>query len=90
MNVSPDEAARLKDEWSRAQGFGRALARKRLIATLASIVVCGVTVLVGYVVLLVAWPFDKIPVVYLSLPWLPALPIGWFVRQKLWPRGQFA
>ena len=90
MNVSPDEAAKLKDEWTRAQGFGRSLARRRLIATLASMVVCGATVLVGYFVLLVAWPFDKIPVLYLALPWLPALPLGWFVRQKLWPRGQFA
>jgi hypothetical protein len=90
MELPQDEAAKLKDEWSRAQGFGRALGRRRMIATLASIVVCGAIVLVGYFVLLVGWPFEKIPVLYLALPWLPALPLGWFVRQKLWPRGQFA
>ena len=90
MDPAPDEASRLKDEWARAQGFGRALARRRLIATLASMVVCGAVALVGYVALLVAWPFDKIPVLYLAGPWLAALPLGWWVRQKLWPRGQFA
>jgi hypothetical protein len=90
MNESPDEAEKLKSEWARAQGFGRALGRKRMVATLASMMATGVVVLVGYVVLFVLWPFDKIPVLYLGLPWLPALPLGWFVRNKLWPKGQFA
>jgi hypothetical protein len=90
MGTDPAEAAKLKDEWARAQGFGRALARRRMVATLASLVVTTALVFGGYAALWLLWPFDKIPVVYLGLPWIPALPVGWLVRQKLWPRGQFA
>jgi hypothetical protein len=85
-----DEAEQLKAEWAKAQGFGRALARRRMIATLASMAATGAIVVGGYVALLVLWPFDKIPLLYLSLPWIPALPFGWFIRNKLWPKGQFA
>ncbi len=89
-NVSADEAAKLKEEWARAQGFGRSLARKRLVATLASMAACFGLLVVCYAALLLLWPFDRIPVLYLAAPWLAALPVGWVVRQKLWPRGQFA
>ena len=90
MAETHDDAGKLKTEWARAQGMGRSLGRRRTVATLASVVVTALTVVFGYAALWVLWPFDKIPVVYLALPWLPALPLGWFVRQKLWPRGQFA
>jgi hypothetical protein len=85
VGAAEDEA--LKAEWSRAQAAGRGASRKKLVATLASVAVASIAVVAGYVVLYVAWPFDRIPVLFLGLPWLPALPLGWFVRRKLWPRG---
>jgi|HubBroStandDraft_2_1064218.scaffolds.fasta_scaffold384491_2 hypothetical protein len=77
----------LAAEWSRANAGGRVYARKKLIASFASVAVTGVAVVVGYVVLLTYWPFDRVPILFLSLPWIPALPLGLVVRQRLWPRG---
>jgi hypothetical protein len=86
---TPEEDA-LKAEWARAQSAGRGVSRKKLVATLASVAVTSVVVVAGYVVFIVAWPFDRVPVLFLALPWLPALPLGWFVRRKLWPGGALA
>jgi hypothetical protein len=85
MGAADEDA--LKAEWSRAQAAGRGASRKKMMATLASVTVTSIAVVAGYVVLYVAWPFDRIPVLFLALPFLPALPLGWFVRRKLWPRG---
>jgi hypothetical protein len=85
MGGADDDA--LKAEWSRAQAAGRGVSRKKMLATFASVTVTSIAVVAGYVVLYVAWPFDRIPVLFLTLPFLPALPLGWLVRRKLWPRG---
>ena len=71
------------------QGFGRALARKRMIATLAGMGV-GMLGLLGSVALYVIWPLDSIPIYLLIAPFIVGLAFGWPVRNKLWPRGQFA
>jgi hypothetical protein len=78
----------LQDEWARANRAGRAVNRQKTVATLASIAVTAVIMIAGYVVFFAAWTFDKIPVLFLALPWVPALPAGLFVRSRLWPRGQ--
>jgi hypothetical protein len=88
MGTTEDDA--LKQEWARAQAAGRGVSRKKAVATLASVAVTFVTVVAGYVVFFLAWPFDRVPVLFLALPWLPALPLGWFVRRKLWPGGALA
>jgi hypothetical protein len=85
MGNSEEDA--LKAEWSRANAGGRGYARKKLVATLASVGATAVATVVGYVVLYAIWPFDRIPILFLSLPWVPALPLGLIIRQKLWPRG---
>jgi hypothetical protein len=85
VRAAEDEA--LKAEWSRAKAAGRGASREKLVATLASLAVTAFAVVAGYVALYIAWPFDRIPVLFLALPWLPALPLGWLVRRKLWPRG---
>jgi hypothetical protein len=85
MGMPQDEA--LRAEWSRAQAAGRGATRKKAVATAVSVTATAVVVIVGYVVLYAAWPFDRIPVLFLTLPWLPALPMGLVLRQKLWPRG---
>ena len=77
----------LKAEWARAQGAGRAATRKKLVATVASVLVTAVVAVAGYSVLFIAWPFAKIPVLFLATPWLPALPLGMVIRGRLWPRG---
>lgn len=80
----------LQNEWARMNRAGGAVRRKKMIASLASIAVTFVVLIVGYVVLLGLYPFDRIPVVALALPWFPALPAGWFVRRKLTPSGALA
>ena len=85
MGATEDEA--LKSEWSRAQSAGRWATRKKLVATVVSVSVTAIVVVLGYVLLYALWPFDRIPVLFLAIPWLPALPIGFVIRQKLWPRG---
>jgi hypothetical protein len=86
---TPDDDA-LKAEWARAQAAGRGVSRKKTVATLASVAVTMVAVVAGYVVFYLAWPFDRVPVLFLALPWVPALPLGWLVRRKLWPGGALA
>jgi hypothetical protein len=85
--ASDDKA--LKDEWARMQGMGRRLQRARTIATLAGMgVVFG-----GFIasaLLYLFWPLEKIPVVFLAGPIVVSIAIGWGVRNKLWPKGQFA
>lgn len=77
----------LENEWARANRAGAAANRRKALAVVASVVVTALIVIVGYVVLLGAWPSDRIPVLFLGLPWLPALPVGLWVRGRLWPRG---
>jgi hypothetical protein len=77
----------LQAEWARANKAGGGANRRKAMATFASVAIAVPIVGLGYFVMLVFWPFDKIPVLFLALPWLPALPAGWWVRQKLWPRG---
>jgi hypothetical protein len=77
----------LQNEWARANRAGRGANRKKAIATIASVTVTVPVVAVGYFVMLGLWPWDRIPVLFLALPWVPALPVGWWVRSKLWPRG---
>ena len=79
----------LQDEWARANRAGRAANRQKLLATAASIAVTFPIVAVGYVLVIGLWPLARIPVILLALPWLPALPAGWWVRRKLWPGGAF-
>jgi hypothetical protein len=78
---------RLEDEWARANRAGRTANRQKATATLASVAVTALVVAAGYLALFVAWPFDKIPVLFFGLPWIPALPAGWWIRGKLWPKG---
>lgn len=80
----------LQDEWARANRGGRAANRQKAIATGASIAVTLAIVAAGYVLLFAVWFFDKMPVFILALPWLPALPAGWWIRKRLWPRGAYA
>jgi hypothetical protein len=77
----------LQQEWARANRAGRGASARKSVATLASVAVTVSIVIVGYVLLFVLWPFDRIPVVFLATPWLPALPAGWWVRNRLWPAG---
>jgi hypothetical protein len=88
VGTTEDDA--LKAEWARARAAGRGVSRKKAFATLVSVAVTFVTVVAGYIVFYLAWPFDRVPVLFLALPWLPALPLGWFVRRKLWPGGALA
>lgn len=78
----------LKAEWERAQGMGRRLARERLTATLAGMGVVslgvGLSVLLWWI-----WPLRRIPIALLVLPAAAGLPVAWWLRNKLWPGGQF-
>jgi hypothetical protein len=75
----------LQDDWARANRGGRAALRQKAFATVASVAVTAVILFLGYFVVLGL--FDRVRVVHLVLPWFPALPAGWWVRGKLWPRG---
>jgi hypothetical protein len=77
----------LQDEWARANRAGRTTNRRKAVATIASIAVTAPIVVAGYVALYALWPSNRIPVLFLALPWLPALPAGLWVRGRLWPRG---
>jgi hypothetical protein len=82
-----NEDEKSKVEWARMNRAGNVVNRQKAIATCASI---GLTILiltVSYPILLVLWPSNKIPVIFLTLPWFPALSAGWWVRNKLWPGG---
>jgi hypothetical protein len=77
----------LQDEWARMNASGRAANRKKALATLASIGVTLLVLAVCYPVLLFAWSGERIPVLFLALPWFVALPAGLFVQRKLAPKG---
>ena len=81
-------AEALEDEWSRAQRLGRRVARARFLATLAGMA----PVAVGFAVAVLVywfWPFENIPIWCLAIPIALSLPVGWRVRNKFWPMGQF-
>jgi hypothetical protein len=82
-----NEDEKFKQEWARMNRAGNAVNRQKAIATLASVALTIVILAVSYPVLLVLWPSNKIPVLFLALPWFPALAAGWWVRTKLWPGG---
>ncbi len=77
----------LKAEWDRASRSGRAVNRKKAVATLASVGVTAPALALGYLVFFAVWPFDRVPVILLATPWVPALGAGWWVRGRLWPGG---
>jgi len=83
--VQTDEE--LRAEWARASRSGQAVNRRKAVATVASVAVTLPILVVGYGVFFLAWPFGKVPIVILAIPWLPALTAGWWVRGRLWPRG---
>jgi hypothetical protein len=73
-------------EWERMQGFGRRLARRRTLATAAGM---GVTA-VGFAVAAALLASGTTEKEILLAPIAVAITIGWAVRNRLWPRGQFA
>jgi hypothetical protein len=89
MQTSAQEQAALQNEWARAQGMGRRLQKQRTIATLAgmAIVFCG---FLASALLYVMWPLHRIPILLLAAPIAASIGVGWTVRNKLWPKGQFA
>jgi hypothetical protein len=89
MQPNANEQQALANEWERMQGMGRRLQRKRFVATMAGVAV----VLGGFVasvLLYLLWPMQRIPIVLLAGPIVVSLAFGWTVRNKLWPKGQFA
>jgi hypothetical protein len=77
----------LEDDWARANRAGRAVNRRKAFATLVSIGATAALAGAGYLAFFALWPSERFPVLFLALPWLPALPVGWWVRNGLWPRG---
>jgi len=87
MDKTEEDA--LREEWARAQGLGTRLARQRFIATAAGMA----PVAIGFGLALLLWwflPLRRIPIWLLALPIAISLPLGWRVRNKLWPAGQFS
>ena len=89
MQTSPQEQAALQNEWQRMQGMGRRLQKARMIATLAGMAIVGGGFVASFL-LYVLWPLHKIPIVLLVAPIAASIGVGWTVRNKLWPKGQFA
>lgn len=78
----------LEDEWARSQRAGRKIVRARMVATLAGMA----PVAVGFAasaLVYVLWPLENIPIWCLAVPIALSLPVGWRVRNRFWPRGQF-
>lgn len=83
MQMDATEKAKLDDEWKRMAGTGRALSRKRMIASLAAVAV--------------ATPFFVASAIaFFFIHWrgaflfIPGIILGAIVQKKLWPKGQFA
>lgn len=89
MQTNAQEQAALQNEWARAQGMGRRLQKQRMIATLAGMAVVFGGFLAA-ILLYVMWPLHKIPVMLLIAPIAASIGLGWTLRNKLWPKGQFA
>jgi len=81
------EDQKLKDEWARAQASGRAMDRKKAVATLVGVGVTFVLSVPLTIALLAIGAFDERIGGLLALG---SLFVGWFVRNRLWPRGQFS
>jgi hypothetical protein len=82
-----DEAAKLKAEWDRAQGWGRRRDRERIVATMASV---GAAL---PVMAIVGWGGYELGLdwrLVLSAAFVAGGSIGWPIRQRLWPKGQMA
>lgn len=80
MDMSPEERAKLEAEWAKGNVWGKALARKKALATIASSAVFGVFMLPAIVLLSPR---------LLVLALFAGVPLGMLVRKKLMPRGQF-
>jgi hypothetical protein len=81
------EDDKLKDEWARAQASGRAMDRKKMTATGAGMAVTFLISVPLVVALLAVGQFDDRMGIGIAIAGLAA---GWFVRNRLWPRGQFS
>ncbi len=79
--------AKLKDEWARAQQSGRAMARKKMLATGAGM---AVTFVLSVPMIIGLAAINAIDERAGALIAVGALVAGWFVRNRLWPRGQFS
>lgn len=80
MQMSDQERAALEAEWKKGNKWGAALARQRLIATLASTAVFGAFVMPAVLLLSIR---------LFAIAIFVGLPAGMFVRKKLMPKGQF-
>lgn len=80
MDLTPEERARFHAEWAKQSKWGAALARQRMLATVASSCVFGAVLLPGVALLSVR---------LLLVGVLAGVPLGMLVRRKLMPRGQF-
>lgn len=81
--MAPDEKARLQAEWAKMQGLGSALARRRMIATGAGVAVAAPFCATGIFVMLFISLFVGVGLFVVGLP------LGWMVRNWLYPKGQF-
>ncbi len=86
MDKSEEEA--LRAEWARAQGMGKRLAREKAVATLAGMGIVALGCVASFLVWWL-WPLNRVPIALLVVPLAAALPAAWWVRNKLWPGGQF-
>ena len=77
----------LRAEWERAQGWGKARERLKLRATVASVGAAGV---VMAVVVVVGFAFDLDPRQIALAAFVGGGSVGWPIRQRLWPQGQFS
>ncbi len=83
--MSQDE--KLKDEWARAQQSGRAMNRKKMFATGAGMAVTFLLSVPMIVALIAVDAMDDRIALGVAIL---ALFVGWFVRNRLWPKGQFS
>jgi hypothetical protein len=81
------EEEKLRDEWARAQASGRAMDRKKMLATLAGVGVTFVLSVPTTIALVAIGAMDERIGAVIALG---SLFVGWFVRNRLWPRGQFS
>ena len=86
--MSDDEEMKaLRAEWAKAQGWGKTRERDKLKAMVASVGAAGV-VMVTVVVVGLVLDFDPRKVVVAAF--VLGGSVGWPIRQKLWPKGQFS
>ncbi|NUP14460.1 MAG: hypothetical protein HOW73_51175 [Polyangiaceae bacterium] len=90
MDISDDEKAKLEAEWKKMSGFGRAVQRQRIIATVASIGAALPFFIAGIVVVLGGLDVDAEVAMAIGLSIMGVgVTLGAIIRAKLWPKGQF-